>query len=91
MIKIVVALLSVPVVLWALSLFPWPEIDFILNPIIQAVGFFYSFNMAFPVTEMMTIFGIIMGIEGAMLAYRVIAKVLSFITGHRAPTDDAKI
>lgn len=91
MIKIIVAIFLIPIVGYVLTLFNWPDIDAGVVMIEKAVGYFYSFNAAFPVSEFMTIALLVFGIEGTMYALRVFAKLLHFGTGHKAPTDDAKV
>jgi len=87
MIKIILATLSLGIVAWAVTLFNWPDSSIIIYPLGVAIGFLYTFDGYFPVSTFMAIGGFIILIETALFTYRVIAQIISFVTGHPAPSD----
>lgn len=76
---------------WVITLFEWPEIGFLTEPLQKGIGYMYTFNATFPVDTLMTIFILVLGIEAFMLGVRFIGRLLGFVSGHKAPTEDTKL
>ncbi len=72
-----------------LPLFPWPDIPAgVLNAIGTFLAYLFSFNAMLPVSEMMIIFLLVVGIDLFMFGLRLGGRVTGFLAGNKTPVDD---
>jgi len=89
MIKIIVAIFLLPVFVFALGLFPWPDIPVpILNGLTTAFKYLFALDPYIPVKLMTSYFFIIIGIEVALRGVKLFTNILGWVTGHKPAFGD---
>ncbi len=71
-----------------LPVFNWPDIDFALVYIDIAVGYAKTFQNVMPVTYIFVLFSLSISFEIAMVVFKIVSKIISFIFAHKSPTEE---
>jgi len=87
MIPLIIRVALIGIIGVAITLLPWPDIDFVVYPIALAVSYAYTFNNVFPIDTTFTLGIIALGIEFAMFMFRIIMQIIGYINGNTTPSD----
>lgn len=81
MIPTIIALFSVPLLLWSLTLFPWPDLPSqISTGMTTMIQMVYSFNEVLPIDTIFLLSSFAILIETALFGLRLAQKIVSLIT-----------
>lgn len=66
-----------------LPLLPWPDISIYLEFFGTVIGYFFFFNLVFPVDTLFTIAVLIITIEFSLWVFRMALNIMNFFIGQR--------
>jgi len=86
--KVLIALALVGLVIGTITAaVPWPDITPMTTALSTVIQYTFTYNTVFPIDTLWSLTLIVLGIESGLFTYRLVAKIVSFITGHQAPSD----
>jgi len=83
--KILIALAFVGLLFAIITAIPWPDITVMTAALAAIIQYTFTFNTVLPIDTAWSLSMLVMGIEVGLFSYRLISKIISFITGHNAP------
>jgi len=88
--KILIAIAFLGIIFAAILVIPWPDITLMTNALEVVIGYTFTFNTVFPISTVWTLALLTLAIESGMYGYRLLIKIISYLTGHQAPIDTKK-